>query len=66
MRREIPLAITFLIGMFMLVDFFVPHYTVSAAEEVVKQAHAEVGQPDTYNPDNIRYLSDAQFAFAGP
>ena len=38
---------------------------MSAAEEVVKQAHAEVGQPDTYNPDNIRYLSDAQFAFAG-
>ena len=38
---------------------------MSAAEEVVKQAHVEVGQPDTYNPDNIRYLSDAQFAFAG-
>jgi len=38
---------------------------MSAAEEVVKQAYAEVGQPDAYNPDNIRYLSDAQFAFAG-
>jgi len=38
---------------------------MSAAEEVVKQAHAEVGKPDTYDPDNIRYLSDAQFAFAG-
>jgi len=37
MRREIPLAITFLIGMFMLVDFFVPHYTVSAAAEEMKQ-----------------------------
>ncbi len=38
---------------------------MSAAEEVVKQAYTEVGQPDAYNPDNIRYLSDAQFAFAG-
>ncbi len=38
---------------------------MSAAEEVVKQAYAEVGNPDAYNPDNIRYLSDAQFAFAG-
>ena len=38
---------------------------MSAAEEVVKQAYTEVGKPDAYNPDNIRYLSDAQFAFAG-
>ncbi len=38
---------------------------MSAAEEVVKEAYAEEGKPDLYNPDNIRYLSDAQFAFAG-
>lgn len=38
---------------------------MSAAEEVVKQSYAEAGHPDNYNPDNIRYLSDAQFAFAG-
>ncbi len=38
---------------------------MSAAEEVVKEAYAEVGKPDAYNRDNIRYLSDAQFAFAG-
>ncbi len=37
---------------------------MSAAEEVVKEAYAEAGRPDAYNPDNIRYLSDAQFAFA--
>jgi hypothetical protein len=37
---------------------------MSAAEEVVKEAYAEAGHPDAYNPDNIRYLSDAQFAFA--
>lgn len=38
---------------------------MSAAEEVVKEAYAEAGRPEAYNPDNIRYLSDAQFAFAG-
>jgi hypothetical protein len=38
---------------------------MSAAEEVVKEAYTEAGHPDAYNPDNIRYLSDAQFAFAG-
>jgi hypothetical protein len=38
---------------------------MSAAEEVVKEAYAQEGKPDSYNPDNIRYLSDAQFAFAG-
>ncbi len=38
---------------------------MSAAEEVVKEAYAEAGRPDAYNPDNVRYLSDAQFAFAG-
>lgn len=37
MRREIPLAITFLIGVFMLVDFFVPHYRVSGLAEEMKQ-----------------------------
>ena len=37
MRREIPLAITFLIGVFMLVDFFVPHHAVSSAAEEMKQ-----------------------------
>lgn len=37
MRREIPLAITFLIGMFMLVDFFVPHHAVSELAEEMKQ-----------------------------
>ncbi|MCD4690691.1 hypothetical protein K8S17_04445 [bacterium] len=37
MKREIPLAITFLIGMFMLVDFFVPHHGVSTAAAEMKQ-----------------------------
>lgn len=37
MRREIPLAITFLVGVFMLVDYFVPHHAVSASAEELKQ-----------------------------
>ncbi len=37
MRRGIPLAITFLIGLFMLVDFFVPHYRVSDLAGEMKQ-----------------------------
>lgn len=37
MRREIPLIITFLAGLFMLVDFFVPHIVVSNAAEEMKQ-----------------------------
>jgi len=37
MRREVPIAITFIIGMFMIVDFFVPHAYVSASAEELKQ-----------------------------
>jgi hypothetical protein len=37
MRREIPLAITFLVGLFMLVDFFVPYHVVSGLAEEMKQ-----------------------------
>lgn len=37
MRREIPLAITFLAGMFMLIDFFVPHVAVSSVADELKQ-----------------------------
>jgi hypothetical protein len=36
---------------------------MSVAEETVRQAHMSVGRPDTYQPDNIRYLSGDQFAF---
>lgn len=37
MRRGVPLAITFLVGVFMLVAFFVPHYRVSAWAEELNQ-----------------------------
>lgn len=33
------------------------------AEEAVKQGCQDAGQPDAYNPDNVRYLSNEQFAY---
>ena len=33
------------------------------AEEAVKQGCADAGRPDAFIPDNIRYLSDEQFAY---
>jgi len=40
--------------------------TVQAVNEaVVRRAYVEAGVPEGYNPDDIRYLSDSQFAYAG-
>lgn len=33
-------------------------------EEVVRQNYLTEGKPESYNPDNIRFLSDEQFAYA--
>jgi hypothetical protein len=38
-------------------------FVVPLAEETVKQGYLDAGHPDAYNQDNIRYLSDEQFAF---
>ncbi len=38
-------------------------FVVPLAEETVKQAYMDAGVPDAYNPNNIRYLSEEQFAF---
>jgi len=38
-------------------------FMVTVAEEAVKQGFMNAGRPDAYVPDNIRYLSDEQFAF---
>jgi hypothetical protein len=38
-------------------------FMVSVAEESVKQGYLNAGRLDAYNRDNIRYLSDEQFAF---
>lgn len=36
----------------------------STAQEVVKQAYTEVGRPDAFNPDNMPYITMAQFGYA--
>lgn len=38
-------------------------FVVPLAEETVKQGYLDAGHPESYNPNNIRYLSDEQFAF---
>ena len=38
-------------------------FVVPMAEESVKQGFLNAGRPDAYDPDNVRYLSDEQFAF---
>ena len=36
---------------------------MSAARDAVRAAHFEAGRPETYNADNIRYLTDEQFGY---
>jgi len=36
----------------------------SIAEEIVKQAYNEVGKPDNFKVENVRFISDDQFAYA--
>lgn len=38
-------------------------FLVPLAEESVKEGALRAGRPDSFNPDNIRYLSSEQFAF---
>lgn len=48
-------------------SLIVPTYdpvVMSAAQEVVKQAHAEAGRPDTYDESKIFYLTADQFGYA--
>lgn len=40
----------------------VPVYLVS--QEVVRQGYLEAGRPDAFNPDDVRWLTDWQFAYA--
>jgi len=39
-------------------------FVMPLAEETTRQAYLDAGHPDAYNPNNIRYLSNEQFAFA--
>jgi len=36
----------------------------AVAQEAIHDAYNEAGRPDLYDPDNVRFLSDRQFAFA--
>lgn len=38
-------------------------FVVPLAEETVRAAYMDKGRPDQFNPKDIRYLSDEQFAF---
>jgi hypothetical protein len=38
-------------------------FVVPLAEETVKQGYLDAGRPEAYNRNNVRYLSDEQFAF---
>jgi hypothetical protein len=38
--------------------------TMSAAQEIVREAYLRAGKPDNYRSDSIYYLSSDQFAFA--
>jgi hypothetical protein len=38
-------------------------FVVPLAEETVKQGYFDAGRPDAYDKNNIRYLSEEQFAF---
>lgn len=33
-------------------------------QEIVKQAYLEAGKPDSYNPDDVRFIAGSQFAWA--
>ncbi len=39
-------------------------FVVPVAEERVKEGYVSAGRPDNYNRDNVRYISDEQFAYA--
>jgi len=36
----------------------------AVAQETIQDAYNEAGRPDLYDPDDVRFLSDRQFAFA--
>src|SRR5437867_4868724 len=38
-------------------------FVTPMAEETVKQAYLNAGVPDSYDPKNVRYMSNEQFAF---
>lgn len=47
----------------LLVPICVP-FVLTVAEESVKQGYAKAGRPEAYNPNNVKYLTQEQFAYA--
>jgi hypothetical protein len=47
-----------------LISPHVDYFVVPLAQEVVKTAYSEIGRPDSYNQNDIFYVSDVQFAFS--
>lgn len=41
-----------------------PPFVVPVAEEMVKKGYLDAGRPDAYRPENVRFISDEQFAYA--
>ncbi len=47
----------------LLVPICVP-FVLTVAEESVKQGYIKAGRPEAYNPNNVKYLTQEQFAYA--
>lgn len=41
-----------------------PPFVVPVAEEMVKQGYMDAGRPDAFKSENVRFISDEQFAYA--
>ncbi len=39
------------------------YIVLPVAQEIVKESHYEAGRPDTYNKDNVFFVTDSQFAY---
>lgn len=37
---------------------------LAVAQEAIQNAYAEAGRPESFNPEDVRFLSDRQFAYA--
>jgi len=47
-----------------LISPHVDYFVVPVAQEIVKTSYSEVGRPDSYNQNDIFFVSDVQFAFS--
>jgi len=39
-------------------------YIHAITEEIIRQSYLEAGRPESYNPDDVRFISQFQFAYA--